>query len=183
MNFFITGLPRSRTAWLANLFTFKNSFCFHELSRVGSDPAEIYRKLQTRREDHVGSADQLLPYYIDYMTERVENYKIVVIKRPKIQCKLALANWMGYADYEIESKIDALDKRIDKMQAIYETKTIPYEALDDPYVIEDLWYHCLPSVPFDEDRFNMLNEFNIQLMKEKYLHKLNGKEVRKLMEA
>lgn len=28
--FFITGLPRSRTAWFANLFTWGDSFCWHD---------------------------------------------------------------------------------------------------------------------------------------------------------
>ena len=31
--FFITGLPRSRTAWLANWFTYGHTFCFHEACR------------------------------------------------------------------------------------------------------------------------------------------------------
>ena len=34
--FFITGLPRSRTAWFANLFTWGDSICYHDA--LHSDP-------------------------------------------------------------------------------------------------------------------------------------------------
>ena len=30
MNFLILGLPRSRTAWLANFLTYDGLFCYHE---------------------------------------------------------------------------------------------------------------------------------------------------------
>ncbi len=30
MNFFVAGLPRSRTAWLANFLSYDGHFCFHE---------------------------------------------------------------------------------------------------------------------------------------------------------
>lgn len=181
--FFITGLPRSRTAWLANLFTYKNSYCFHELSRIGADPFQMLQKLRSRTEAHVGTSDQLAPYYIDFMAERLDDFRIVVIKRPKIECKISIANWLGHADYEVEHKIDELEKKIEVMQSTYETKEILYNDLNHPNVIKELWYHCVPSITFDEDRFDMLNEFNVQLIKEKYLPKLKGAEIRKLMEV
>ena len=42
-NFFITGLPRSRTAWFSTFFTGNNSFCYHEIIRVsdGFDDAIV----------------------------------------------------------------------------------------------------------------------------------------------
>ena len=181
--FFITGLPRSRTAWLANLFTYKNSFCFHEISRIGSDPYLMMQKMRSRREDHVGSADQMAPYYVDFMVDRTDNMRLIVINRDKEEVKDSLASWIGERNTEINRRVDALDKKLKTMMDRHPHKLVNYEDLDDPEVIKSMWYYCLPSVTFDEDRYKMLQEFNVQLIRDKYLHKLDGDETSKLMEA
>lgn len=43
MSFFILGLPRSRTAWLANFLTYGKTFCHHE-GMNGCRSIEEYRK-------------------------------------------------------------------------------------------------------------------------------------------
>ena len=44
--FFITGLPRCRTAWFAELFTVGEFYCHHELTRECVDEADFKRQMQ-----------------------------------------------------------------------------------------------------------------------------------------
>ena len=66
--FFITGLPRSRTAWLANFFTTQTAFCFHDRCKDGWTAAWVEQSLKMvaqgfvpgsppARYTHVGDAD------------------------------------------------------------------------------------------------------------------------------
>lgn len=64
--FFITGLPRSRTAWLANWFTAGDAFCFHDASKNGWTAASIAGQLNSVQARFVGDSDSgLLPVASD----------------------------------------------------------------------------------------------------------------------
>ena len=50
-NFFVVGLPRSRTAWLANFLTYEDKFCFHEGINGCSTLKEYKNKLGNNKGD------------------------------------------------------------------------------------------------------------------------------------
>ena len=86
--FFITGLPRSRTAWLASFFTGNNSFCYHEILRVSSGFDDAIRKLSHRKEMYVGNSDSSLPIWIDKIDHIINQFiqfrrKILIKRSPK----------------------------------------------------------------------------------------------------
>ena len=78
--FFITGLPRSRSAWLANWMTDKHSYCFHELAKYGKDCYELNMVMKKRGEVTVGTADSSFPYYYKQFMQYIPG-KIVVVER------------------------------------------------------------------------------------------------------
>ena len=57
MNFFITGLPRSRTAWLANYFSTGDVFCWHEAMAGITCKQDYWARLATTHYKHVGNSD------------------------------------------------------------------------------------------------------------------------------
>lgn len=64
--FFVTGRPRSRTAWLANFLTWGDTFCFHDALRLVDDPRQIGQVFA--RVSHaaaVGLADPAILFFQD----------------------------------------------------------------------------------------------------------------------
>lgn len=79
--FFITGFPRSRTAWLANLLTYGNSFCYHDVM-LGLDRIEQLReRLDRAPARNVGISDPANLYYWRQLREWYPDAKWVVIHR------------------------------------------------------------------------------------------------------
>jgi hypothetical protein len=83
--FFITGLPRSRTAWLANFFTTDHSFCYHDISRVGS----VWAILESTSSDFVGDSDSGLLTLVDSLLIRF--YIIPLIVQQKVLSDILLS--------------------------------------------------------------------------------------------
>lgn len=66
MDYFIVGLPRSRTAWLANFMTYDCSFCFHEgLVEAGSVEGLMDLKKLCPDAFVIGNSDSGLPLFAD----------------------------------------------------------------------------------------------------------------------
>jgi hypothetical protein len=87
--FLIIGLPRSRTAWLANYFTNNGVICYHDLLTdipVGG----LFKAISPKH----GNADSALCLYPDYVLEMEEskNVRILVIDRNVNDCMESLKN-------------------------------------------------------------------------------------------
>ena len=145
-NFFIAGLPRSRTAWLANLLTTKDSFCFHEvIGRTGMLPE--------RTDKYVGSAETC-SYLIP------EGSKTVIIHRSVDDCMASMAK-----------SFDITNAELDLLRAAFEVESvalyklsglhIDFEDIDDN--IEHIWKYLLPSIPVDLDRVAEMKRVNVSL--------------------
>lgn len=77
--FFITGLPRSRTAWMAAFLTDGDVLCIHENMKFCSTKAEFYARMY-HPEYRIGNSDSGL-----MMTEFQQvfpNAPTVIIERP-----------------------------------------------------------------------------------------------------
>lgn len=147
MNFFITGLPRSRTAWLANFMTFDGHFCHHE----GLDGCHSVSEYKAKLGDDGDSCTGLV--LIDLITE-FPDVPVVVIER-------------GY-ERMIEWTKDVYGKDLDlrAAKATWEAlKEIPglhikFDEIDDR--LEDIWNHCVGG-GYNVNRGNMLKGLNIQI--------------------
>lgn len=84
--FFITGLPRSRSAWFANLFTWGDSICYHDalcdgLTRSGDAPLKsLYDKLEGERPRGHSCSSNVMAWRI--LDDWFPNAPWVVIDRP-----------------------------------------------------------------------------------------------------
>lgn len=168
MNFFIAGLPRSRTAWLANLFTYKDAYCFHEARRHVKDMYGMRELFASKREGYVGTSDSSLPFYYEDIREMMPTAKLAIVERSPDE---VLESLYGLFE-ENEQFINVVEKTQKKLEEIkhkYSPHVISFEDLDDPKKVEELWYHLLPGVEFDIGRYEMLNELNIEINKEKYM--------------
>ena len=168
-NFFITGLPRSRTSWLANYFTTGISYCYHELSNEGTYLA-IKEKLMSRPEEYVGVSDCLLPYYFDDIMECSELYRLVIIKRDPEDVFRSLRKWMGNEFFAANASkiLNELIEKTNIMSKKYDCLIVSFDDLNKRETIEKLWYYCVPNALFDEERFEMLDRFSIDPVYKKH---------------
>ena len=171
-NFFITGLPRSRTAWLSTFFTGDNCFCYHEILKVSDGFNDAIQKLLNRKEMYVGNSDSSLPIWsgkVDYM---LQNSPIVIVERDVDEVADSLTNLWGcdptrFLDLTLEH-LEILKKR-------YNYISIDYNKLSDQLCLENIWDFCIPNIDFDKDKFEMLKTINISIDKDSYIKDLIDK--------
>ena len=78
--FFITGLPRSRTAWLANYFSYGNTVCLHDLLHRLTI-YEIGGRILKTGCANGGYADPALLLYWEAILEDVPAAKWLIVER------------------------------------------------------------------------------------------------------
>jgi hypothetical protein len=161
MNFFIYALPRSRTAWLANLFTTDRSVCFHEFSStlMGGVVGLL------GKAEHVGLSEPD-PTAINYISEDIlERSPILVVNHEAEKSyEGCLKTWDFYDTKEKQNGLKHL--LLDWVDELEEIKNRPNclsvdrEDLKNIAVIERIWQHLLP-LPFNRLRAQLLQELNI----------------------
>jgi hypothetical protein len=162
--FFITGLPRSRTAWLANLFTTDRTLCFHEplvpaASLLADNPAV-----------RIGVSDSTLPLQFERLQAEFPTAHWLYVQRPREECfesflrfiagdvqmTRAQAEMFAQAFFERHQQ-DSAELRRNPL-----VRTVQFELLDDYATILSAWYHLIPEIPFNEPRWESLKDLRIE---------------------
>lgn len=174
--FFITGLPCSRTAWLANLFTTGNVMCHHDLlGRVGG----MERFATAIREDgwgqpstfRVGDADSgLLACYPQVKKLWPIAPWVLVIRKfddawDSLCRFVASGPWQDKLACTWELRQEMLKQwETARAQIIQDARCmeIPFESLARTDTIECLWKHCAPGARFDRRRAEWLQTMNVR---------------------
>ena len=170
MNFYITGYPRSRTSWLANLFTHADSFCFHELSGYGKNYIQLRDILNRRIETYVGTADSALPHYFEEINQGKNQFRLAIIERELSDIRKSFQNTYeeNFHEGEFLALMAGLKDKIDYMKIKYNPMVVQYDDLDNEKAIELLWNHLIPGRRFDLDRYRMLKELKIEPIKKAF---------------
>ena len=170
--FFILGLPRSRTAWLAAFLTDGPVHCHHELIRQCANPDEYLVRLAATRTPIVGDSSPALALYYPSLREAIGRHKVVVIRRNKDEARLAHEQML------IEAKVDVAkyQEGWPKAEEAFETAarlaqefpSYKYADLDDQRVMCELTQYCTGQ-PFNEERWKLFDELKITAMPAKVI--------------
>jgi len=166
--FFILGLPRSRTSWLANFFTHTNTFCYHEALREVASIEELKTLLENHDEQNIGNSDCAMVPYIDEIVEIFPNAKILVVERKPHEVVESLLDFQLTEEYDkTEQWINRLQKQINYIKKNYQTKSIKHTDLNNIEICKEIWDYLLPNLPFNQKRWKMLDDMyvNIQMTK------------------
>ena len=151
MNFFITGLPRSRTAWMANFFTTQGNFCFHE-GIDGCESLEDYsEKLKSDDYVNIGDSNTYYPYI-----NMGHNDPIVVILRDKAEVNASLKVIFGEHNYM--PVLEETESRLLKLDALF----VKFGDVNNQ--LEAIWNHCIKDYKFDAKRAFELSKMRVQTM-------------------
>lgn len=153
---FFTGLPRCRSAWFSNLFTWGDSFCFHDVFFGLKDVSELKQKL-CMPFSHVAVADPALLLHFQEIEEMYPDARWVTLHRDDTEslessrrisgCDLIHWEtiWKAYLDY----------------QGKYRAAQVDFNEIDVDTV---LWLSNLLEVPVGPiERVRQLCDMNIQI--------------------
>ena len=157
--FLITGLPRSRTAWLANLLTTRETLCHHEGLIEARNKSE-YEAMLYSDTATVGDANTILalPCYSEVLELTT---KVVVIHRKIEEVIRSSEVFLGAS---LEGKVQVFEEqsyRLGKIRGLH----INFEDINQR--IQEIWEYCTPE-PFSRVRTNKLMQLNVQTMNKKY---------------
>lgn len=154
--FFVTGLPRSRTAWMANWLTTDRTLCYHDQACS----AELLRA-----DRLVGFSGSELAEQFGAIAVRWPAAPWVVMLRDSGEALEAFKRWAGprLPDGRV---VDAWwQKRrhlISGLCAHPVVFPVTIQMLQEEHVARNAWYHLLPEIPFDLARWTVLKGFNVQ---------------------
>lgn len=148
MSFFILGLPRSRTAWLANFMTYNGFYCHHEGLNGCSSMLEYKHKIYTDGDSSTGLA--MFPFRAMFPTART-----VIIDN-----SITAAVAYGKEHYNFDSTEQMLDltEKLDAIDGLH----IPYNDINNR--LADIWSHLTKDAPFDSRRAAQLIGMNITVV-------------------
>lgn len=154
MDYFVIGLPRSKTAWMSNYLTYENSLCLHEgifyyglngLLTMVPPSMKLF-----------GNSDPSNLFVIEHLLEVRPNAKWVYIERDIEDCRKS-ASKVGVSDKVFNQMLIKL--RMFKSLNITNNITIPFD-----FSIKNLQdLNSFLGIPFSKTRAESLMKLNVQI--------------------
>ena len=160
--FFVTGFPRSGTAWCANLLTSGGALCPHEVTQWGPG-GDIWMYSSEYR----GTADPSILVTTTMVQDNLDA-PVVWIRRDRAAAEKSFEAYTKKAGIEIpDGGIHALFDRIETAAglALVGRQNVLVVDFDNLFTVESaekIWKHCLPKLPFDRVRAKILCGMNVQ---------------------
>ncbi len=165
MKFFITGLPRSRTAWLAEFFhnPLLGISCDHELLMYCGSMQEVDERMTDLTH---GNSEPNLGYFMDdfLATFRVP---VILINRDMddviVSCKKAF-------EYDPSEEVFIAQQGLQKLldPRLYPQELVLMVDYDEVDVkLEEMW-EFVTTGPFPTAKADRMMDLNIQVMPSKY---------------
>lgn len=155
--FFITGLPRSRTAWLAVLCSGDTTICLHDPIGQMSALEDLDILWQPGSYQYKGIADPGLGFFASKILERYAP-RTLVIERPIKDVENAIAA-MGLPR---TNYCDLLGAELAKVRNHPLVMRVPFASLDSKRVVSKIFWHLMPGMTFHEERYDLLAKMRIE---------------------
>ncbi len=172
--FFIMGLPRSRTAWLSNWFTHELSICVHDASRFCDNSQGMKKVLHSgdafrpdwfKRRWYYGSADSVNGWWYEGLNKQFPRARFALIERDFDEVSYSCERLFNE---NVDKELRALHNVHEHIKHNDNVYVVNYERLNHPAVMQGLHEWLTPQVPFDNARFELLNNLDITINPKKY---------------
>ena len=160
--FFILSTARCRSTWFANLFTYKDSFCYNEETRYINSWEELVDRIEERSEEYVGFEDPELLHFINSLYKLFPNATYVLLERDREDCEISMCNQSGAPRELVSMKFDRWELDLINFKSIVsDYESIHFDDMDDVEQIYRIWKYVLPDSVFDVGRWNLLTSLRI----------------------
>lgn len=158
--FLITGLPRSRTAWMAEVATFRRSVCVHEPWVTMDRWDDIFTTLWNARSvwDFVGISDHGMGFHLPEVMRRLAP-RTLIIERP-IEAVSASLDLIGLPNNRLF--LDLLSRALAYQHP--QILRVPYDDLSRTGFVVRCLEWLMPGAEIDIRRIDDLQYENIQAL-------------------
>jgi hypothetical protein len=172
-HFFITGLPRSRTAWLANLLTTDKTLCLHEglMKCAGVDDPHYGLHYHPGYEAVGDCGASLAPHWVA-LNERFPDAQWVVVRRNIEDVRESHARAFPELPPVPASITDELDALVQAIP-VERLLVIGYSHLDNIDTCAYLFQHCTGLRP-DRQRIKLLQDLRVTVLADKAYQSLSA---------
>jgi len=148
LDFAITGLPRSRTAWMAAYFTTGSTHCWHEWSANVNEPADFAKARVPNRI--CGVSDTAIWLLGDDLPKHVR--RMAIIHRPVADCEASLR-----ARFGVSVDLSGIDERLRELPGLH----VHYHDLSKVETMRSGWEYCTQT-PFQPERYELFRTLHIE---------------------
>ena len=156
--FLITGLPRSRTAWMAEFMTTASSVCFHEPLRKMYDVSGLSHKLMDDEHKFAGASDSGAGYFLPWILTNLQ-CPVVIIDRHIDEVDESMRG-IGFS---IRPALELLKKEINTYGDHPNVMRVKFENLHQLTTMQKIFWHLMPGEPFDEGRFERFDKVIVEV--------------------
>jgi hypothetical protein len=161
--FLVLALPRSRTAWVAELLTYGGWSCYHQQAVRMRSLDDCVAFL---RQPRIGSAETSIALGWRLLLHRLPDLRIVTIRRPIEDCvrSMMAVDLRGAAVYDecLMRRTMAREARaLDEIEQLPGVLRVEFADLGREDACAAVFEHCLPF-PFDRAWWLELRDRNIQ---------------------
>jgi hypothetical protein len=165
--FFIFALPRSRTAWVANLLCWSTSFCHHEVSISCDSMEDLVAEMDQFPPDFtVGNCDSANLIIADNLFGQYPDAKLVYLERSEA----AVRKSMHAIDPEMGDAIPQLRElaRYAKEQVIKRGGMVFDVDAWQPHDTHALWQYLIPHIPYPKQRNDQLEWMRVTITEDRW---------------
>lgn len=154
--FIVFALPRSRTAWMANLLTYGDTYCHHDVHNGFASIIDLIRFLAVPQ---AGTVDSALALLWSEISRCAPMGRYAVVRRPIEDVRRsALAVGLPVPDGVLER----LDRALAQVERRRDVLRLTYDELDTYEGCAALFEHCLDR-PLPHHRWAKYAKTNIQI--------------------
>lgn len=188
--FFIIGLPRTRTVWLANWFSYGDSFCLHEaLKRCKSvddlkSEFEMVETYSPRVLNQIGDSDSIIVAAWPSVMKAFPEARWLHVKRRWDHSARSHLSYFKDEKFYLDIKFDdemVIDsyKRLSMMERAFESEvkkqgwngskylSVYFDDLEREETAKKVWSFIMPDEPWWNDRWKQLESFRMNIIPDK----------------
>lgn len=161
--FLITGLPRSRTAWLANLFTTGHVYCQHDGLRKTA-PDKWADAIRAPNRPVCGIADSIVPLLIpDARRAGLLSGPVIVSWRDRDEVLSSMSKAFGLDGEKLAPYLEKAEAGLLALTMECDVYHLRPEDFTDEKAMSAAWAFATEGLAFDVDRWRELCRLNIQV--------------------
>jgi len=160
-NFLVLGLPRSRTAWLANFLTYSDIICTHEGLNGCNNINEYLDKFKPKSGD---SNTGLMMFDFE---RYFRDFKIIIIDNT---VDSAVEFSKRYYHHDSTELMTIAQRRLSKTEGLH----VPFKSINDN--LEKIWDY-VSGEQFDERRAKFLINLDVQIRDPYFMNEDSAKQL------